>query len=317
MKYRKQIVSICAVILFFVALDVFLYNEFTSRYINRTSEAMQAKSIELDKYLPFNENSQVARVKTSIKLDGDLPVLDGAAAIYPVYSGFVAAVYPEESVVFDGENFTQDSKLQYTNTRGAYQSVVDGNADIVFCAKPSEEQLQYAKDAGVELEFVPIGHEAFVFLVNKDNPVNNLTCDQVRRIYSADITNWAEIGGDNRPVDALQRNEGSGSQTALESFMGDTPLKKKISGLNGSAIGFSFRFYVEGIVGNGDIKMLALDGVYPDKKNIANGTYPVVADLYAVYDKANENKNIPVLIDWILSDEGQKVVEESGYVPVK
>ncbi len=277
---------------------------------------MQAKSIELDKYLPFSDNSGIVKINSKIKLSGDLPVIDGAAALYPVFSAFVNSLYPEESVIFDGENFKKESKLQFTNTRGAYQSVVDGSADVIFCAKPSKEQLAYAKENNVELELVPIGYEAFVFIVNKNNPVNNLTVEQIRDIYSGKYQKWSQVGGDNAYIDALQRNEGSGSQTAMLSFMNGTEMKTNFLGFTGKPIGFSFRYYVEGIVENGEIKMLSLNGVYPNKENIASGSYPIVGNLYAIYNKNNDNPNIRILIDWILSDEGQKIIEESGYVPL-
>ena len=316
MKIAKQISALLLIAALFAAFDITVYNVFTRRYINHTSEGMQAKSVELDKYLPFEDDSEVVKIEASLALDGDLPVLDGAAALYPVFSAFVNAVYPENSVSFDGESFTHESALQFSNTRGAYKSVADGTVDIIFCAKPSAEQLAYAEEKGVELELIPIGCEAFVFLVNKNNPVDGLTSEQVRKIYSGEITRWSEVGGNSSLIDALQRNEGSGSQTGMLSFMGDTEMKRNPMGFMGSAIGYSYRYYVEGIVENGGVKMLSLDGVYPDKENVANGSYPIIGNLYAVYDKSNPNPNIPVLIDWILSEEGQRIVEESGYSPL-
>lgn len=317
MKPIKQIGALVLIAVLFTAFDLAIYNVFTKRYINHTSEGMQAKSVELDKYLPFEEDSEVVKINSSLTLEGNLPVLDGAAALYPVFSAFVNAVYPENSVSFNGESFTPESALQFSNTRGAYKAVADGTADIIFCAKPSAEQLAYAEEKGAELELVPIGCEAFVFLVNKNNPVDGLTSEQVRKIYSGEITRWSEVGGDSALIDALQRNEGSGSQTSMLSFMGDTEMKRNPMGFMGSAIGYSYRYYVEGIVENGGVKMLALDGVYPDRQNVANGSYPIIGNLYAVYDKSNPNPNIPVLIDWILSEEGQRIVEESGYSPLK
>ena len=82
---------------------------------------MQAKSIELHKFLPFEQDSQIVRVSSSLKLSGDLPIIDGAAALYPVFSAFVAASYPKDSVEFDGQNFTSASRLKFSNTRGAYR----------------------------------------------------------------------------------------------------------------------------------------------------------------------------------------------------
>lgn len=317
MKLIKQIALILFVAAMFAAFDIVVYNIFTKRYVNDTSPEMQAKSIELSKYLPFDKNSGIVKIDSVTKLSGDLPVIDGAAALYPVFSGFVNAVYPSGSVSCDGENFVPDSALQFHNTRGAYAAIVDDMADIVICAAPSKEQLEYAEQNGVELELVPIGREAFVFIVNKNNPVDNLTVEQVKGIYSGEIKKWSEVGGENRYIDALQRNAGSGSQTAMLSFMDGVQMKRSLTGLFGSAIGFSFRYYVEGIVENSDVKMLSLNGVYPSPENIADESYPLVSSFYAVYRKDDTNPNIPVLINWILSDEGQRIVGESGYAPLK
>lgn len=317
MKTFRQISAILLIILIFAVFDFSVYNLFTRRYINSTSEQMQAKSIELDKYLPFEENSEVVKIDTDFKLTENLPIIDGAAALYPVFSGFVSAVYPEESVIFDGENFTPESSLQYTNTLRAYKSVVDGGADIIFCAEPSEAQLKYAQEQGAELEFVPVGKEAFVFIVNNDNPVNNLSVEQIRGIYSGKYTEWSQVGGDRTIIEPVQRIEGSGSQSVMVSFMDGIPMKKNPFGFMGRAVGFSFRYYVSGIVDNGGVKMLSVNGVYPDKENISSGQYPITVDFYAVYRKDNTNPNVKLMLDWILSDDGQEIVEKSGYIPVK
>ncbi|MCQ4637576.1 substrate-binding domain-containing protein [Anaerovorax odorimutans] len=316
MKLVKQISILVLVALGFVIFNVTVYTVCTKPCLPDRSEAMQAKSIELDQYLPFDENSQIVNIKSNCEMKGELPVIDGAAALYPVCSAFVNAVYPQSAVSFDGETFAADSKLQMNNTRGAYKAVVDGSVDIAVCAYPSEEQLQYAADQGVSLELVPIGCEAFVFIVNGDNPVDGLTTEQIRGIYSGDYTNWSQLGGKKLPINPLQRNAGSGSQTAMLSFMGGEKIKKNFTGFLGSAIGFSFRYYVEAVAAHGGVKLLAVDGVYPDKNNIANGSYPIVSNFYAVYDKANDNKNVRPLIQWMLSEDGQRIIEKTGYVPV-
>ncbi len=320
-KLASQLLSLGTLVLLFVVLNVTVFFAFTRRCLPSTSEGMQAKSVELSAYLPFDEDSKIAKIDGSLKLTDDLPVIDGAAALYPIFSGFVNAVYPADSVHFDGTSFTADSALQYSNTRGAYKGIVDGTVDIAICVAPSEEQLAYAKENDVELVFTPIGREAFVFFVNKDNPVDGLTTDQLRGIYAGEFTNWSEVGGDNTHIAVLQRNAGSGSQSALLNFMGDTPVKTDYFTFMGRSIGFSFRFYVEGMVGKdspgGGVKLLALDGVYPDTENIKNGSYPIINELYAVTRKGEENPNVRAFVDWMLSDEGQKIVEGSGYVGIE
>jgi phosphate transport system substrate-binding protein len=176
--------------------------------------------------------------------------------------------------------------------------------------------IEYAENMGVELVYVPFGYEAFVFIVNSKNLIDTLTTEQLRGIYSGEYRNWQKVGGENAPIIALQRIEGSGSQTAMLSFMGETHLMKRPASIIGRAIGYSFRFYVSDLAGKENIKMIAVDGVYPSAENIRNETYPITDCFYAVYRADNQNENIPLLIDWILSEEGQLIVEETGYVPV-
>ncbi|MBQ5661462.1 MAG: substrate-binding domain-containing protein, partial [Clostridia bacterium] len=265
---------------------------------------------------------------SSLHLEGDLPVLDGAAALLPVYAAVIDQVYPAGCVTFEGgafsddnfygENFAEDSAMQYKNTVRGYRAIVDGETDILFCAAPSEEQKQYAEDMGVELVYVPIGLEGFVFFVNENNPVDDLTVEQIRGIYAGDYKNWREVGGADRVINPVTRLQGSGSQTAFERFMGDREIgRKSLLSITGASIGFSFRYYMDGIVGNEKVKMLSLNGVYPSAENIQNRTYPIVAQFYAIYRADNQNENIPRLIEWLLSEEGQALIEASGYVRIQ
>lgn len=312
----KKYFILLGLILGFVLFNLVFYLQITRRYINETSPEMQAKSVEIHQFLPFDTNSQIVKINSTHKLNGDLPKIDGAAALFPVFSAFVHSLYPENSVQMENGEFTSASALQYRNTRGAYRALVDGDVDVIMVARPSKEQLQYAENKGVELKFVPIGYEAFVFLVNKNNPVDDLSLQEIEDIYTGKITSWAEVGGKNRPIQALTRNTGSGSQTAMLKVLKNQKIKKTFAGYWGSPIGFSFRYYVESLVKNGKVKMLAINGVYPDKNNIANGKYPLVSDIVLVYAANNPNPNIQKFIDWAVSDEGQQIVAQSGYVPL-
>ena len=312
----RQLLSLLAVMLAFLLFDLAIFTVFTERCIHRYGEEMQAKSIELGAYLPFAEPSLVVKIDGAETLNGELPVIDGAAALYPVVSATVHALYPEDSVIFDGTDFAPESALHYSNTRGADRGIVDGTVDIALCVAPSAEQLAYAEEKGITLVFTPIGREAFVFLVNGRNAVDGLTTEQVRGIFSGRYTNWSQVGGENRPIAVLHRNAGSGSQSALLNFMDDLPVKRDYDTFLGRAIGFSFRFYVEGIVEDGNVKMLALDGVYPSTENIRNGTYPIINELYAVTRGGETNPNVQTVLDWLLSEDGQRMIEKTGYVGV-
>lgn len=328
MKLFKQITALVLTVAFFAAFNLSLYQLFTRRLSNNFSGATQAQMVDVGRYLPHKEGSDLPDIGASLKLTGKLPVLDGAAALVPVYAAVIDNVYPEGCVTYEGgefsddnyygENFADDSAMQYNNTVRGYKAIVDGTTDILFCAGPSEEQKRYAEEQGVELVYVPIGLEGFVFFVNENNPVDGLTAEQIRKIYAGEYTNWFEVGGANRIINPVTRLEGSGSQTAFESFMGDYEVGAKHPlAITGASIGFSFRYYMDGIVGNDSVKMLSLNGVYPSAENIRNRTYPVVAQFYAIYRADNENENIKVLIDWLLSEEGQTLIEETGYVRIQ
>lgn len=327
MKLTKQIITIFLVVMIFASFNLSMYQLLTKRLSNNFSGATQAQMIDVRSYLPFEEGSDLPKIDSSLELHDNLPVLDGAAALVPVYAAVIDNVYPEGCVTykggefsddnFYGENFAEDSAMQYKNTVRGYQAVVDGTTDILFCAGPSEEQKQYAEDKGVELVYVPIGLEGFVFFVNENNPVDSLTVEEVRKIYACEYKNWSDVGGANRVINPVTRLEGSGSQTAFEAFMGDNEIGKKSPlAITGASIGFSFRYYMDGIVENDSVKMLSLNGVYLSAENIRNRSYPIVAQFYAIYRADNDNENIPVLVDWILSDEGQELIEKTGYIRI-
>ncbi len=327
MKLLKQCEVFLLVISLFAAFNAGIYFTLTIRLANNFSGADKAQMIDVGSYLPHDKSSDLPEILTSFKLTENLPILDGAAALVPVYASIIDTVYPEGCVKFEGgefsdnnfygENFSSDSAMQYKNTVRGYKAIVDGDTDILFCAAPSREQKQYAESSGVELVYVPIGLEGFVFFVNSKNPVDNLTTEEIRKIYAGEYNNWSQLGGVRRTINPVTRLKGSGSQTAFENFMGEYKIgKKSIFAVTGGSIGFSFRYYMDGIVENSSVKMLSLNGVYPNGENIRNRTYPIVAQFYAIYRKDNQNENIPLLIDWILSEEGQILIEKNGYVRI-
>lgn len=325
LKKRKKFLKIWLIpaLIYFVALGInFGYEKYDESITVNT-----APNINVWEYLPFDENSKIVKIDSeTLELTGDLPVIDGAAAFFPVYSAFVNAVYPETTELYDGV-------FEYNNTPGGYQLLAEKGIDLFLGVYPSEEQKAYAEECDTTFVYTPVGTEAFVFFVHKDNPIDNLTTEQIKEIYSGEITNWKQVGGKNEEIAAFQRNEGSGSQSMLKRFMGDTPIMEAptelvnsmMSGIiekvsdyrsKSNSIGFSFRYYVEGIIQNPDIKMLSVDGVAPTADNIRNGSYPIVTPMYAVTYEENTNENVEKLLQWILSEEGQYIIEQTGYVGI-
>lgn len=315
-KLIFQLLLITGISAFFISFNLIIFSLFTKPCLPaKELSPSEPKTISVEKYLPFDENSDIVRIDSSLEITENIPVLDGSEALYPIYSAVAYSIYPENSVSFSDGEFSEESSVQMKNTIRGFTAVVDGDTDIFLTAHPSESQMAYAKEKGVELELVPIGKEAFVFIVNKENIVSDLSVDEIRKIYSGEITNWSAVGGEFLPINPTKRLENSGSQSTMKAFMKGTEMKSNPLGFLGRSIGFSFRFYVSDVAENGGIKILSVNGVYPDKENISNKSYPVVADFYAVYRKDNENENVKKVIDFLLSDEGKKIIEETGYVP--
>jgi len=297
-----------------------------ARNILRVSEG----NVNLDLYAPYVKNTRAAVLDSlsTLRLKTDLPLLDGATALYPVYSAFAQAVYPKKTYEL------YDSEVVCSNTVHAYKKLINKTVDIIFAAPPSKKQLDAAKKAGVSFRYTPIGIEAFVFFVNSQSLVDDLTVEQLQAVYSGKITNWKEVGGKDEAIRPFQRNENSGSQTAFVHFMqGKTIMKPPVEDVVGgmgeiisqtadyanyaNAIGFSFRFYVNEMVKNDEVKILKINGVYPDLETIGKRVYPLASPFFAITLADNNKPNVSKFLAWIVSEQGQYLVKKTGYCPVK
>jgi len=258
---------------------------------------------------------------------------------YPKTDGSTVTIPLSEAIAAQLTGLSLEEVRPYilhNKTHPAYINLIDGKVDIIFVTSPSEDELAYAKERGVILEVIPIVSEAFVFLTHVDNPVKSLTLEEIRQIYAGNITSWAKVGGPDIPIAAYQRPVNSGSQTGfLDLVMKDLPPMEPptelvMAGMGDlieavaayenipDALGYSYYYFVVDMWGNESVTLMEVDGVYPTKDTISNGEYPVRTAYYAVI-RSDEPKNSAVrqVIDWILSEEGQTLAEEVGYVKIK
>ena len=256
-----------------------------------------------------------------------LPVVDGALALEPFYDAVFAELLGMS--VEDAKLF-----LPCNNTPGAYKNLTEGKSDMIFCALPSDDQVEAAKQAGVEFEFHTILSGGFVFFVNKDNPVNSITQEQLKGIVSGKIKNWKEVGGDDEPIVLFQRNEGSGSQTGLYRYVlpkdqvMEPLLEYRVEDMAGAidrvvdydngkgAISFSYYYYVVNMHTSDQIKLLGIDGVIPSDETISKGQYP-----FLNFSQIVTRKDLPAdsivrdIIAWVQGENGARIARENGYVP--
>ncbi|MDX1377578.1 MAG: PstS family phosphate ABC transporter substrate-binding protein [Anaerolineales bacterium] len=215
-------------------------------------------------------------------------------------------------------------------------ALINGTVDIANASRQiKNEEIEQAQANGIEpLEHI-IARDAIAVIVNPENPVNQLTLKQISDIYSGKISNWKEVGGDDRPIVRLSRETNSGThvyflETVLRLsskedktlFSTDTLLLPSSVGIiaevrqNPNAIGYDGLGYVPH-----DLKMIAIaeveGGAYvlPSIPTVNDKTYPIARDLY-MYTNGQPEGLLKEYLDWILSAEAQQIVAELGFVPI-
>ena len=278
-------------------------------------------------YRPFAASNRLVSVVAPTDLvftPHDVPSIDCAYALYPLGAAAVQAQCPQTSYTW--------STIRPVASPHAYESLLQGRTSAAILAlAPSTNQLAMAEKRSLRYEMTPIARDAFVFFVPKTNPIESLTSDQVRGIYSGRITTWRELGVDlDKKLMAFQRNPDSGSQTALERLMGETaimpPIKEdRLRGMGGvisvaadyrnypGALGFSFRYYLQELVKEDKVKVLRIDGVEPTPENIRNGRYPFVETAYLITVGAR-TENLRRLAAFLTGPLGREMIEKTGYV---
>ena len=343
----KKVLIVLMVILLGGCFDTYLYmNRPSVKYGGHGFKYMHGySSTDFSDYTVYSDNSKLAVLKEGSNLiienEEDMPILDGAEACYPLYAAFAKAVYKDIDIIErewldKGENIWKNGKIvSFTNSINAFDRLIYGETDndrvdMFFGAKPSASQLEDAQRMNIELDITPIGKEAFVFFVTEDNPVDDISSEDIKAIYHGDITNWKQLGGKDEEILSFQRPKNSGSQTMMEYFMGDVSLKEpqtyevvgamegvitKVAQFNSEkgAMGYSFRYFVEELNQEKNVKLLSVDGISPSIENIENGTYPLVTNVCLITRKDDSNPYVEKMKEFILSDQGQRIVKETGY----
>jgi phosphate transport system substrate-binding protein len=216
-------------------------------------------------------------------------------------------------------------------------ALINGTADIANASRAIKpEEIQQAQQNKIEPFEHQIARDAIAVIVNPANPVNQLTLQQISDIYSGKITNWQEVGGDDRPIVLVSRETNSGTHVFfLENvlrlaqknnktlFSADTLLLPSSEGImdevkqNPNAIGYDGLGYVSSAV-----KTIAVADkpgdpyVMPSIDSVNAGTYAVARPLF-MYTNGEPKDLIKDYLDWILGPDGQKIVIELGFVPLK
>lgn len=224
-----------------------------------------------------------------------------------------------------------------SGTHGAYENLIESKTDMIIASRDiSRNELKSANDAGIKIITKPLAIDALVFIVNPKNPVRNLSSDQVRKIYTGEITNWKEVGGVDHTITPYIRDTDSGSQEKMETLvmagltMIDGTYMPEIIGsqmaspylqieMDEYGIGYTPFFYCTAMVRDlMKVNMLSINSVVPSKESLKNNTYPFVSSIYAaIRETESQDSMAHKLFQFIFTKSGADMIDESGYIAIK
>lgn len=254
----------------------------------------------------------------------EYPKVDGSTATLPLSYALAERML--------GVTNAQDF-ISHTKTTNSYKRLINKEVDMLITGTPVQSILNMAQEAGVEFEVYNLAKEGFVFLLNADNPIDNLTEAQIQDIYQGKLTNWKEAGGKDGEIIAYQRNEGAGSQNLMKSLvMRDKPMmeaktEKVIDAMAGivdivadydnseNSIGYSVYYYFTEMHNKETVKLPAVNGIKPTPETISSGKYPYTLD-YCIVIRKDEPADSAArkLIAFLQTEEGKQLVADAGFI---
>lgn len=210
-------------------------------------------------------------------------------------------------------------------TAKGVRALIAGQVDVASASRPmeSDEARQLFEQRGTLGYAVLTARDALTLYLHPENPVRNLTREQLRGIFTGEIRRWSEVGGRDAAIVVLNRNSASGTHAFFaEHVLGGAEYTRRarvmpttraiveeVAG-NVDAIGYGGFGYVDAVF------PCPVEGVPPSAENVRDGTYPIARYLY-LYTAVPPEGVVKELVDWVLGDEGQRLVAEVGYIPLR
>lgn len=254
----------------------------------------------------------------------EFPRMDGSAQLFSFACAITTLFFPEDV----------RPVVSFTDTKNSLDNLMCGAFDMVFSDTLSSAVSEALSQTSDAYTTTPFAYDGLVFLVSKANPIENLTLQEIQKIYNGSITNWSQLGGDSVDIVPFQQPKESGSQTAMQTIVMQqqsliAPRKDAVIDPSGrtqyvlqtfdgspGAIGY---FPLATIL-QSDLntmgKVISVDDIYPDTQTIASGDYPLYIP-YFITTSAHLPESSPTarLLQWIFSDYGSRLIRYMNYYP--
>ncbi len=227
--------------------------------------------------------------------------------------------------VFMDQNLKIDISVQGGGSGVGIASIIDGTCDIGNASRPiKEKELETAKEKGVEAVGNVVARDAIAVVVNPVNNIGGLTLEQIKAIYTGEVSNWSQVGGSDKEIVVISRDSASGTFEAFNELALDKEKVRPDALLQASNAAVSTSVSNTpgsiGYVGLGyvtdKVKPLEVNNVMPSEETVNSDSYPLARPLF-MYTNGEPTGLVKEFIDFVMSEEGQKLVEENGYISVK
>ena len=221
---------------------------------------------------------------------------------------------------YEEENNNVTLEIQQNGSGAGIKDVISGISEIGMSSRELKDEEKGS------VQGTTVAYDGIALLVNPENPVKNISLEDVKKIYTGEITNWKEIGGDDAPIVVVSREEGSGTRDAFQEIVGyeseellkdatisdgSGAVKTTVAG-NKNAIGFASFEYIDNTV-----SALNINDVEPTADNVKSGDYKLSRPFILVTKEGALTENGQKLIDFVLSSEGQQIVEENKLITIE
>ena len=244
-------------------------------------------------------------------------VVKGSTAVLPISQACAE--------VFMDQNSDINISVQGGGSGVGIASIIDGTCDIGNASRPiKDKEVATAKEKGVDVFTNIVARDAIAVAVHPSNGINGLTLEQIKAIYTGEFSSWSQVGGSDSEIVVISRDSSSGTfetfnELALdgEKVRPDALLQASNSAVATSvantpgAIGYIGLGYV-----SEKVKAIAVDKTMPSKETVNSGAYALARPLF-MYTNGEPTGAVKEFIDFVMSEEGQKLVEENGYISVK
>lgn len=248
--------------------------------------------------------------------DGKTLVLDGSTTVGPIAKAFAQ---------YFMKKYQCDVSVSESGSGNGAKGLINGTCDIGDMSRPMKDnEFAAAAAKGVQPVAHVVAYDGIAIVVNESNPVKAITMEQIQKIYTGEVTNWKQLGGNDAEIVVVGRDTSSGTFETFEGLvMNKKPVKgtAEIVGSNQAvanrvkatpnAIGYVGIGYITGL------KALPVNGIMPTVKTVQSGEYPIARPLF-MYTNGFPKMGSEVFrfVTLHLTEDGQRMVEEVGFVPV-